>query len=98
MARYSFAAPKRSFVPYLEAGLSGIAAASSDEDVELNGGGVTGAAGFNYFFNKHVALDLNFRFTFGELNTVKFGNVTFSDGDGIGVRTSRFNLGVSIFP
>jgi len=98
VARYSFTAPARSFVPYLEAGLSGIAAVSSDEDVELSGGGVTGAAGFNYFFNRHVALDLNFRFTWGELNTVKFGNVTISDNDGIGVRTSRFNLGVSIFP
>ena len=97
-ARYSFAAPKRSFVPYLEAGLSGIAAVSSDEDVELSGGGVTGAAGFNYFFNRRVALDLNFKFTWGELDTIKFGDTTISDGDGIGVRTSRFNLGVAIFP
>jgi hypothetical protein len=97
-ARYSFAAPKRTFVPYLEAGLTGINAVSSDEDVELRGGGVTGGAGFNYFFNRHVALDLTFRFTWGELNTLKFGNVTISDGDGIGVRTSRFNLGVAIFP
>ena len=97
-ARYSFAAPKRSFVPYLEAGLSGIGAVSSDEDVELSGGGVTAAAGFNYFFNRHVALDLNFKFTWGELDTIKFGNTTISDGDGIGVRTSRFNLGVAIFP
>ena len=97
-ARYSFAAPTRSFVPYLEAGLSGIAAVASDEDVELSGGGVTGAAGFNYFFNRRVALDLNFKFTWGELDTIKFGNTTISDGDGIGVRTSRFNVGVAIFP
>jgi hypothetical protein len=97
-ARYSFAAPGKTFVPYLEAGLTGIAAGSGDEDVELSGGGVTGAAGFNYFFNRHVALDLNLRYTWGELDTVRFGNTTISNGDGIGVRSTRLNIGVAIFP
>jgi hypothetical protein len=97
-ARYSFAAPKRSFIPYLEAGLTGIGVVASDEDVELSGGGVTGAAGFNYFFNRHVALDLNLRYTWGELTTVRFGNASISNSDGIGVRSSRFNLGIAVFP
>jgi outer membrane protein W len=97
-ARYSFAAPKRSFVPYLEAGLTGIGVVASDEDVELSGGGVTGAAGFNYFFNRHIAFDLNLRYTWGELTTVKFGNTSISNSDGVGVRTARFNLGIAVFP
>jgi outer membrane protein W len=97
-ARYSFAAPRRSFVPYLEAGLTGIGVVASDEDVELSGGGVTGAAGFNYFFNRHIAFDLNLRYTWGELTTVKFGNTSISNSDGVGVRTARFNLGIAVFP
>ena len=48
--------------------------------------------------SRRIAFDLNLRYTLGELNTVKFGDITISNGDGIGVRTARFNLGIAVFP
>ncbi len=97
--RFSFPGSS-SFVPYLELAFTGLAAEDDfeGERVELSGTGVTGGAGFNYFFSSKLALDLNFRYTKGEFNTVKVGGQSFSDEDGFGVNTSRFNIGIAIYP
>jgi opacity protein-like surface antigen len=100
-ARFSFANPARAFVPYLELGYTGLSAQQDDTelgDVELSGSGFTGAAGLNYFFSPRLALDANIRFTAGEFNTVKIGDQSVSDEDGVEVNTGRFNVGLSWFP
>jgi hypothetical protein len=100
-ARFSFANPARAFVPYLEVGFTGLSAQQDDTelgDVELSGSGFTGAAGLNYFFNPKLALDVNLRFTAGEFNTLKIGDESVSDEDGVELTTGRFNVGISWFP
>ena len=54
--------------------------------------------GFNYFFSPKLAFDLNFRYTKGEFNTIKVGGQSFSDDDGVGVNTGRFNIGLAVYP
>lgn len=97
VARYSFAQPLQSFVPYLELGLTGISAAANS-NVELRGGGGTGAIGFDYFFSRKAALDLNFRFTHGSINTLRVGGTSITTDNGLGVSLSRFNVGIEFFP
>lgn len=100
-ARFSFANPARALVPYLEIAYTGLSAQQDDTevgDVELAGNGVTGAVGLNYFFNPKLALDVNFRYTTGEFNTLKIGEESVTNEDGVGVNTGRFNVGVSWFP
>jgi hypothetical protein len=98
VGRFTVASPERMFRPYLELGGTGIAAIVTDEDVQLEGSGVTGAAGFNYFFNRSFSLDVNLRYTVGQFTTVRFGGTSVSNSDGVALNTARFNLGVSIFP
>lgn len=88
------------FVPYIEAAYTALTAEDSFEGdkVELSGTGATGAAGFNYFFSQKLALDLNFRYTKGEFNTIKIGGQSISDDDGIGVSSGRFNIGIAWYP
>jgi hypothetical protein len=98
IGRYSFSAPNRTFVPHVELGLSALGVLSSEDDIELTGAGGTAGLGFHYFFSRKVALDLTFRYTVGELTTLRVGSTSISDEDGLGVRTGRFNLGVALFP
>jgi outer membrane protein W len=101
VGRFAFADVSRSFVPYLELGFSGVSATQNDTelgDVELSGGGITGAAGLNYFFNSKLALDVNVRVTSGEFDTVKVDGGSFTSDDGVSMTTARLNIGVSWFP
>jgi opacity protein-like surface antigen len=89
------------FVPYVEAAYSALQADFDDEeagDLKLTGDGFTGAAGFQYFFSTKVALDMNFRFTTGEFDTVKFDGGSITTDDGVGVKTGRLNVGVAWYP
>ena len=89
-----------SFLPYIEVAITAVSAEDEfeDQDVELSGTGATGAAGFNYFLSQKVALDLNVRYTVGEFNTVKIGDISISNDDGIGMNTARINLGLAYYP
>ena len=97
--RFSLSATPK-FVPYAEAAYSGLSAKGDvdGDDVEFTGGGFTGALGFNFFMTQRLALDLNFKYTKGEFNTVKIGGQSVSDDDGIGVSTGRFNIGIAFYP
>lgn len=99
-ARYSFAAPSRPFVPYVELGFTTLSATQEflDDELELRGQGITGAVGANYFFTRKLALDVNFRYTRGEFDTIEFDGESESTDDGVGVSTGRLNIGVSWFP
>lgn len=100
LGRASF--PGRSaLVPYLELGISAVAASYEpdlEDEVELGGGGVTFGAGLNYLFTRRAALDLGFRFTTGEFGDAKIANRDVDTGDGVGFNTTRLNLGIAFYP
>jgi hypothetical protein len=90
-----------SVAPYLELALTGLNAQGDDddnEDVELRGGGLTVGVGANFFVSQRFAIDLGLRLTGGEFNTVKIGDISVSNDDGVGVGTARINLGVAFYP
>ncbi len=90
------------FVPYFDVAFTGlnvseIAGVEGDglDDAELEGEGFTGGLGFNYFFSRRVAFDMNLRFTAGEFDTVKFDGGSISTDDGVKVNTGRINIGIA---
>lgn len=88
-------------VPYLELGVSGVAASyvpDLEDKVELEGAGITFGAGLNYFFTQRAALDLGFRFTTGEFGKAKIANREVDTGDGVGFNTTRLNIGIAFYP
>lgn len=89
-----------SAIPYIEAAYTGLNAQGDidGDDVELRGTGFTGAVGLNYFVSQKLALDVAFKYTKGEFNTLKIGGQSFSDDDGVGVSTGRFNIGIAWYP
>lgn len=88
------------FVPYAEAAYTYLRVTGDDEgqDIELSGSGYTGAVGFNFFMTPKLAFDVNGRYTTGDFDTVKVGGVTVSDGDEVGVKTMRLNIGIAFYP
>ena len=105
-ARYSFASPSRAFVPFLEAALSGRAAVqenvsfdngATSDDLSLSGAGFSFGGGLAYFFNPKWALNTGLKWTVGEFNTVKYGDVTMTGFEG-DATTARFNLGMTWYP
>ena len=98
--RLSFPNPSGALVPYLELGFTGISLADEvdGDDVTVSGQGFTGAVGLNYFFNPKLALDLNLRFTGGELDTVEMDGNSVTSDEGLDTSTARVNIGVSWFP
>ena len=97
--RYTFAGSS-AFVPYLELAVTALnAEPDTDEvDIELRGQGLTGGLGFNYFFSRKVAFDMNLMFTGGEFDTVKFDGGSISTDDGANVTTGRINIGIAFYP
>lgn len=103
--RYHFTGATRKFVPFVEGAITGRLGSFEDidfddedgVDVELTGGGVTLGGGFLYFFNKSLGLSTDLKWTTGEFDKVKVGNVSV-DGLDIDATTSRFNLGLTWFP
>lgn len=100
LGRASF--PGRSaLVPYVELGISGVAASYEPEladKVELMGGGLTLGAGINYFFSRRAAFDLGLRFTGGEFDEAEIADREIDVGDGVGFSTTRLNIGIAFYP
>ncbi len=88
-----------SFAPYAEAGYTMLNAKGDDDDGELEykGSGFTGTLGGNYFFSPKLALDLNFRYTKGEFDTVEIDGESVSTSDGLKVTTMRINVGFAYY-
>ena len=104
--RFHFANSLRSWVPYLEAALSGrvvtvqngvLNNVAQAEDVSLLGGGLTLGGGIVFYFNESLGLDLQLLWTGGTFTELEVGNVTRSNLD-IEAQSSRFNIGLSWWP
>ena len=103
--RYHFANSLRTWVPYLQAALSGRAVGVDDAvvngnpetDVSLLGGGFTLGGGILFYFNETFAADLALAFTGGDFTEIRVNDTT-QGGFDIDANSARFNVGVSWWP
>jgi len=103
--RYHFANSLRSWVPYLQAAISGRVAGVEDatvlgqpeSDVEFLGSALTFGGGLLVYFNETLALDVQILWSGGRFTDVKVDNVTVS-GLEIDATSTRFNIGVDWWP
>ena len=104
--RYHFANSLRSWVPYVQAALSGRAVSVSNgiintqtqtEDITISGGAFTLGGGIMFYFSETWAADIQLAWSGGRFTDVKVGDVTYTGAD-FDAQTSRFNIGVSWWP
>jgi hypothetical protein len=104
--RFHFANAVRSWVPYLQAAITGRVVEVEDgilnsnaqsETISLLGGGLTLGGGVVFHFNESLGLDLQLLWTGGTFTELEVGSVTLSDLD-IEAQSSRFNIGLSWWP
>lgn len=104
--RFHFANSLRSWVPYLQAALTGrvvsvenpvIAGNPQTDDASLIGSGITLGGGILFYFNESWAADLQLAWTGGRFTDYELGNVTIGGLD-LDAQSSRLNLGVSWWP
>lgn len=104
--RFHFANSLRSWVPYLQAAVSGrvvevedgvLNSVAQTETLSLLGGGLTLGGGIVFYFNDSLGLDLQLLWTGGTFTELEVGSVTVSDLD-IEAQSTRFNIGLSWWP
>lgn len=104
--RFHFANSLRSWVPYLQAALSGRAVNVSNgalnqvtqsEDITLSGVAFTLGGGILFYFNETLAADLQLALSGGRFTDVKVGSVTYNNRQ-FDASSARFNIGISWWP
>jgi len=104
--RFHFANSLRSWVPYLQAAVSGRVVEVQDgifndvaqtETISLVGGGLTLGGGIVFYFNESLGMDLQLLWTGGTFTDLEVGNTTFGGLD-IDAQSTRFNVGLSWWP
>ncbi len=104
--RYHFANSLRSWVPYVQAALTGryvtvtngrVNQVTQSEDITLSGSAITLGGGILFFFNETLAADLQLALSGGRFTDVKVGTVTFNNAE-VDAQSTRFNIGVSWWP
>ena len=104
--RYHFANSLRSWVPYIQAALTGRAVnvtngsinqVTQSEDITLSGSAITIGGGILFYFNESFAADLQLAFSGGRFTDIKVGNVTRNNLER-DAQSTRFNIGVSWWP
>jgi hypothetical protein len=104
-ARFHFANSLRSWVPYLQAAVSGRVVSLEDAvvnqqpatNVSFNGGALSLGGGFMFYFSQTLALDLQLMWSGGEFTTVTVGNASLSGFD-YDATSTRFNVGLAWWP
>ncbi|MDH3205686.1 MAG: outer membrane beta-barrel protein [Gemmatimonadota bacterium] len=104
--RFHFANSLRSWVPYLQAAISGRAVSvdnatvegTPETDVALTGGALTLGGGILFYFSQSLAADLQLLWSGGEFTQVKVNNVTVDLTNPLEAQSSRFNIGLSWWP
>jgi hypothetical protein len=104
--RFHFANSLRSWVPYLQAALSGRAVSveggvinqtTQADEITLSGGGFSLGGGIMFYFSEQWAADLQLIGSGGSFTEITADNVTVSDLD-IDATSGRLNIGVSWWP
>lgn len=104
--RFHFANSLRSWVPYLQAAVTGrvvsvtdanVSGSASSGDASLLGGGLTLGGGILVYFSETLAMDIQLDWTGGTFTDLEVGNVTIS-GFELDAQSARLNLGVSWWP
>ncbi len=104
--RFHFANSLRSWVPYLQAAISGRAVSvtngalnqvTQSEDITLSGAAFTVGGGILFYFNETLAADLQLALSGGRFTDVKVGTVTYNNAE-VDAQSTRFNIGVSWWP
>lgn len=98
--RYSFAAPARPVVPYLEMAVGGSALDDGVDDggSEFTGGSLSVATGLNVFVTRRLALNADFRYNMGMFATISHEGRSITDDARMGFSTSRVNVGFNWHP
>lgn len=103
--RFHFANSLRSYVPYLEAALSGRAVSIGDATfnqqdagtVSFSGGSFTVGGGISVYLQRTLALDFGLKLTSGKFTEVAVGDLSLSGLD-IDATSSRLNIGLVWWP
>ncbi len=103
--RFHFANSLRSWVPYLQAAISGRAVSVEDavvngnpeNEVSLTGGALSLGGGILVYFNETVALDIQLIGSAGTFTEIRVNNVTVG-GLERDATSGRFNVGVLWWP
>jgi hypothetical protein len=96
--RFSFGAPARPLVPYVDAALTGwsVSYESVFGTLESRGSGFSLGGGLHYHFNPRLALNAGVLWTAGKFTEFRMGGEREAIDEG--GRGARVNLGLSFFP
>ncbi|MDP9178967.1 MAG: outer membrane beta-barrel protein [Gemmatimonadota bacterium] len=98
-ARLNFRSETRKAIPYIEAALTGRAAETTVEgvDIQLSGPAFTLGGGLNYYFQQKLALDVGLSLSFGRFDTLEIDGdeVPYEEADATG---TRFRVGLTWYP
>lgn len=98
--RYSFAAPARAVVPYLEMAIGGGALEDGVDGgrSESTSGSLSGAAGVNIFVTRRVAFNADLRYNWGTFSSISRGGRSTVDDANIAFDATRLNVGFNWYP
>ena len=103
--RFHFANSLRSWVPYLQAAITGRAVGVDDavvggnpeQDVTFYGGAFSLGGGVMFYFNETFAADLQLLWSGGQFDRIEVDNVTV-EGFDFDATPGRFNIGILWWP
>lgn len=104
--RFHFANSLRTWVPYLQAALTGrivavedaIVAGNPETDVSVFGGAFSLGGGILFYFSQTWSMDLQVMWSGGEFTQIEVDGVTADLPNAIDAQSTRLNIGVSWWP
>jgi hypothetical protein len=97
--RFNFRSETQKAIPYIEVALTGRAAETTDDgvDIRLSGGAFTLGGGLNYYFQQKLAVDVGLSFSGGRFEKLEIDGdeVPFEEVDATG---TRFRVGLTWYP
>jgi hypothetical protein len=97
--RFNFLDRTHKGVPYAQAAFTGRVAQTTIEgsDVQISGSAITAGAGFNYYFQPKLALDIGLSYSFGSFDDLKIDGDDYPM-DKFDASGARFQIGLTWFP
>lgn len=97
--RFNFRSETQKAIPYIEAALTGRAAETTDDgvDIRISGGALTLGGGLNYYFQPKLAVDVGLSFSGGRFDKLEIDGdeVPYEEVDATG---TRFRVGLTWYP